>query len=135
MNVDSFTQTLQTGFRVTLGATATLIETLQDPQKRADSWSKLSTEWGELSEAWAAKGEVTEQEARSLVESMMAQIGDQVSTVGESTMPTADPAPKTINTTATAVTDPAIQSDLQELTTQIAAMRAELDRLKQEGDA
>ena len=73
MTSDNFVQLVQKSFRVTLGATASLVEVLQDSEKRHENLSKLNQEWSELSAQWAQKGEVTEQEARNFVDTLLAQ--------------------------------------------------------------
>lgn len=65
MNADNLTNLIQQGFHLTLGATASLVETLQDPQKRTENLSQISSELSHLANEWAAKGEMTEQEARN----------------------------------------------------------------------
>lgn len=125
MNSDSLIQLLQKGFRVTLGATASLLEILQDPQRRDENLSRLRTELAELADEWAVKGELTEQEARNFVETILTQqnrsgsYSDSASTA-------------TITTTATEspVTSPDVQADLRELTEQIASIRAELEKIR-----
>lgn len=123
MNSDTLTQLLQKGLRVTLGATATLVETIQDPQRREANLSKLATELSQLTEEWESKGVVTEQEARNFVDNLWSQQSNQ-----------ATPTPPTqTSTTATAPTASSdVQQDLQELTAQIAAIRAEIERLRAE---
>lgn len=122
MNSDTVVRLLQQGFRVTLGATASLVEMLQDPYKRDTNLARLRTELDQLTQEWAEKGAVTEQEARSYVDSFIAQrrAGMQ--------------SPPTVTTTATTVppTSPEVQLELQELTAQLAAIRAELERLRSE---
>lgn len=123
MNADTLLQLLHKSFRVTLGATSSLVENLQDPIKRNESFSKVSTELSQLAEEWAAKGEVTEQEARNFVETVMAQRASQhypENSAGSSSSTTATPP----------TTDPTVQVELEELTAQVAAMRAELERLR-----
>lgn len=127
MNSDELVQLLQKGFHVTLGATASLIESIQDPEKRDENLSKLNQEWSLLSEEWARKGEVTEQEARNFVDSVLAQ------RQGQSTATTTPPEPNPTSSTSSATTPtapPDVQLELQELTAQLAAMRAELERLR-----
>lgn len=121
MNSDTVVQLLQRGFRVTLGATASLVEILQDPQKRDANLTKLRLEFGELTQEWATKGEVTEREARSYVDNFMAERRAMSN-------------PTTVTTTATEVppTSTEVQLELQELTAQLSAMRAEVERLRQE---
>ncbi|MGI0485418.1 hypothetical protein ACN4EK_08285 [Pantanalinema rosaneae CENA516] len=122
MNSDNVSQLMQKSLRVALGATASLVEVLQDPQKRETNLLKLQQEWSQLSEEWAQKGEVTEQEARNFMESLLNQPSHRSSTSAETT-PSA-------TTPSTSSTPPDVQVELQELTTQIAAIRAELEKLR-----
>jgi polyhydroxyalkanoate synthesis regulator phasin len=115
MNSDTLTQLLQKGFRVTLGATATLVEAIQDPQHRDANLSRLTSELSQLAEEWEVKGTTTEQEARSFVDRLWQQQQSATATA---------PAP------SPAAGSPAMQQDLQSLTAEIAAMRAELERLR-----
>ena len=120
MNSDILVQLLQKGFRVTLGATASLIEILQDPQKREENLTKLRIDLTQLTEEWAEKGLVTEQEARSFVDTVLAQRGGQTTT-----------SPSTgASSTASPSASPEAQVELQELTEQIAAIRMELEKLR-----
>ena len=123
MNVDNLTNLLQQGFHLTLGATASLVETLQDPQKRTENLSQISSELSHLANEWAAKGEMTEQEARNFASSFLNQLQNQVPTTSEA-------SGTTVTNTPTNVAPPSVQLDLQELTAQIAAMRAELEELR-----
>jgi polyhydroxyalkanoate synthesis regulator phasin len=59
---------IQQSFRMAVGATASIVETLQDSQKRSQVLSDFSTEWQQKSEEWAQKGTITEQEARKIIE-------------------------------------------------------------------
>lgn len=59
---------IQQGFRTAVGATASVVETLQDSQKRTQILSDLNTEWQQKSQEWAQKGTITEQEARKIIE-------------------------------------------------------------------
>ena len=113
---------LQKGFRVTIGATATLIEVLQDPQRREQNLSKLRLELDQLAQEWAEKGEVTEQEARSFVDTFIAQRRSDDRA-----------AETTVTTIATPVMPPSAEMlELQELTAQLAAIRAELAHLREQ---
>lgn len=125
MNPDTLVQLLQKGFRVSLGATASLIEILQDPQRRDENLSKLTQELSELSEEWAMKGEVTEQEARNFVESLMNEAPKSEGSTY--TGPTA-------STPSTGGTIPpvGVQSEIKELTEQLASIRAELEKLREQ---
>lgn len=124
MNSDTLLKLLHNGFRVTLGATASLVETIQDPQKREQNLSELRSSLRERVQEWLEKGEITEQEARNLVESMLRQ---QRASENQSPQPPASPE----TTTPTTTVPPDVQLEMQELTAQIAAMRAELEKLRQ----
>lgn len=119
MNSDSLIQLLQTSVRVTLGATTSLIEVLQDPTKRDENLTKLREEWSKLSEEWESKGATTEQEARTFVNNLLNQrfAGNRSSS-------------STTVTVEAPVAPPDVQVELQELTAQIAAIRAELEKLR-----
>ena len=124
MNSDNPIEALQTGFRVCLGATTSLIESLQDAQKREETFSKIMrSEFSQLAEEWVQKGELTEQEARSFVDSLLNQPKNETASPTTTT-----PSSSSSKTTPAAPSD--VQMELQELTTQIAAMRAELERLR-----
>ncbi|MBW4516073.1 MAG: hypothetical protein KME11_12720 [Timaviella obliquedivisa GSE-PSE-MK23-08B] len=117
MNPDTLIQTLQKGYRVTIGATALMIESLQDSQNREENFAKLRSDPNQLIEELAVKGEVTEREARSFVDGMFSQSPSGISSPYETSAPTPS---RTV----------AIQQDLQELTAQLAAIRTELERLR-----
>ena len=106
MNNNSLLQFIQQGFRVTIGATASLVETIQDPQKRTEALSQLQIELEQKTREWAQKGEVTEQEARRIIDNLMNQRtqGKQPDVNNSSSSP---------NTTSP---KNAVQSDLEELT-------------------
>jgi polyhydroxyalkanoate synthesis regulator phasin len=120
MNSDTLIQLLQNGFRISLGATASFVEVLQDPQKRDENLAKLRQEWSQLSEEWAVKGEVTEQEARNFVSTAF----NQRSNAAQSSTPN---SPYSATTQSA---EPDVQTELQELTAQLSVMRAELEKLR-----
>lgn len=124
MNSDNLILLLQQGFRISIGATASLVETLQDPQKRAESLSKLGSDFNQLAQEWAEKGEITEQEARAYVDSLLRQ---QTNQTASATPPSSATTPTTTPNSADA-TD--VQLELHELIAQMAAMRAELESLR-----
>lgn len=126
MNSDNLTQLLQQGFRVTLGATTSLVETLQDPHKRTENLYQLQSELSQLTAEWAVKGEMTEQEARIFVNNLLTQLGNAGSTS------TPAPSPTTV-TSSNEPAPPDVQLDIQELTAQIAAIRTELEELRNSG--
>jgi len=122
MNSDNLTQLLQQGFHITLGVTASLVETLQDPQKRTENLSQLRSELDQLGTELAAKGEMTEQEARDFISTLLNQVGKQQSSPTEGSS-------SNVNPTSTQVAPPDVQLEVQELTAQIAAIRTELEKL------
>jgi polyhydroxyalkanoate synthesis regulator phasin len=124
---DNLTQLLQKSLRVTLGATATLVESLQDPQRREANISKLTTELSQLAEELETKGATTEQEARNFVNTLWSQQTTQ--TASRPANPTPTPQATEPNPAAD------VQQDLQELTAQIAAIRAEIERLRAEDNS
>jgi polyhydroxyalkanoate synthesis regulator phasin len=151
MNSDTLMQMLQNGFRLTLGATTSLIEVvqdsekrtenltrlqqevsqtatslveaIQDPQKREANLTKLRQEWHQLSEEWVAKGEITEQEARNFVNNLLSQ--------RSGSQPGANSG--AASTTTPPTTSPEVQTELQELIDQIAALRIELENERKSG--
>ncbi|NJR64657.1 MAG: hypothetical protein HC772_03940 [Leptolyngbyaceae cyanobacterium CRU_2_3] len=123
MNSDTFIQIAQKSLRVTLGATAAFVETLQDSQQREANLAKLKTELSQLANEWEVKGESAEREARSFVDSLINQASSRVSQPS-------DASSRTVATIASPVTPADVQQDLQELTEQIAALRSELEKLR-----
>lgn len=120
MNPDDIFQTVQKGFRITLGATSTAIESIQDSQRREETLNKLRTNPTLLAEELAEKGEITEREARLFVDGLLSQQGGSASNSSTSASAGVQTAP------------PDIQSDLQELTQQIADLRAQIEQLRQQ---
>jgi len=77
MDNNPFVEIIKQGFRTAVGATASILETLQDEQKRNDLFSELNSQWAEKSQQWAEKGELTEQEARRIIEQFFQQRANQ----------------------------------------------------------
>lgn len=123
MNPDNLTQLLQKGFRVTLGATSFFIETVQDSTKRDENLNKLSSDFNQLTEEWADRGEMTEQEARNFVDTILNQQNSQADT--DSTTVSSSP------TSTSGFVSSDVQEDLLELTQEIAALRADLQKLQE----
>ncbi len=124
MNSDTVIQLLKKGFRVTVGATATLIEVLQDPQRREQNLSRLRLELDQLTQEWAEKGEMTEQEARSFLDTLIDQRRTASDRVASEAIVTTTVVPVS--------TSPSEVLELQELTAQLAAIRAELAQLREQ---
>ena len=126
MNGNSLIQVVQQGFRIAVGATADCIETLQDPQKRAEAFSEIQTELSQKTQEWSIKGESTQQQAKEFVENFMSQRGwSRNGTSTSASSSTATPNSRGSN----------INSDLQELTEEIIALKLELERLRNSKDS
>ncbi|MEB3290595.1 MAG: hypothetical protein VKI82_11820 [Leptolyngbya sp.] len=124
MTPDTVTTTLQKGLRVTLGATATLIEAIQEPQTSGERFSALGSDVNHIAETLETKGEVAEREARQFVDGLLSQLPSPF-TNGASPSPTVD-------TVATPVATPSVQSDLAALTQELAEIRQAIEALKTE---
>ena len=124
MTPDTVTTTLQKGFRVTLGATATLLEAIQDPQSSGQRFSDLGSDVNRLTETLESKGEVTEREARQFVDALLSQLPSPFAEGSSS--------PPTVDTVATPIADPTVQSDLAALTQELADIRQAIEALKGE---
>jgi polyhydroxyalkanoate synthesis regulator phasin len=117
MNSDNAINLLKKGFHVTLGATSSLVESIQDPIKREENLAQLRMGPNEFAEILAEKGAVTEVEARKFVDNVVAQY--QPSASSNSTGPAStSPSPSI---------DPMLQLELQDLTKQLAEIRAQLN--------
>ena len=123
MNSNNLLQLVQTGFRVTLGVTTSAIETLQDSQKLQEMFSQFNSDMKQQMEAWAEKGEVTEQEARKMMDNIWSQSGQTTSSAASTTI---DIVSETPNTTGSSV-----ESEIQNLTEQIVNLRQELESLRE----
>ncbi|ELS33831.1 MULTISPECIES: hypothetical protein [Pseudanabaena] len=127
---------VQKGYYVTLGATSSLIEVIQDPIKREENLKMLGRSLDEITQTLAEKGVTTEAEARSYVDSFISQ---QVS--GKPTDNSDATGLTTVTTTAKTVDDSApeksdqkvkasMRDEIEELTQQLASLRSELEQLR-----
>ncbi|WP_103666245.1 hypothetical protein [Pseudanabaena sp. BC1403] len=131
----------QRGYYVTLGATSSLLEVIQDPTKREENLKRLGRSFDEITQELAKKGVTTEAEARSYVDKFIAQQvnGSTNTTSSESAGLT------TVTTTAKTVDDNApdgtseksdksvkasMRDEIQELTQQLASLRSQLEQLR-----
>lgn len=127
MNSDNILQLLQTGLRVSLGATTSLVETFASPEKREENLSQLKSELSQRVTEWEEKGLITEQEARSFIETILRQ---QTNPASSSTTATSS---DTVVTPPTTAASPTVQLEIETLTAQLAAIRAELEKLRDSG--
>jgi transposase len=115
---NNLTDILQHTFRVAIGATQVLVETLQDSEKRHQTFVQLQSQFKQKTEEFAQKGEVTEKEARQKAEEWLSQYQ---STYRSSSYA---PTPPTSSPTSSS------NGEVQNLTEQIIALRIELENLR-----
>jgi polyhydroxyalkanoate synthesis regulator phasin len=116
--MDSLTDLFSKGYYVSLGALALLLETMQDEQKRNQAVRSWQGSVNDFLQDLTAKGVTTETEARSYVDRM---VSNQIKTVDTKAVSTDAP-------TADVVDD---LSQIQDLTKQIAELRAQLEQVGQ----
>ncbi len=123
-NNDDLVNILHKGFRVTLGATASVLESIQDPAKRQENLRKLSSDPQQLTvlaDELAEKGEVTEREARNLVDAILAQKrGDNTSNSSYN-----------YASTSRVTIDPELQREIEELKCQVVGLKDDLQKLQE----
>lgn len=122
-NNDDLVNILHKGFRVTLGATASVLESIQDPVKRQENLQKLSSDPQQLTvlaDELAEKGKVTEKEARNLVDAILAQ--KRGNNTGDTSYNYAN--------TSRVVIDSDLQREIEELTSQVIALKDDLQKLQ-----
>lgn len=116
MNSDTAMDLLKKGFRITLGASTSLVESIQDPLKREENLAQMQSNPTAFAEQLAEKGAVAEVEARRFVDSVVTQYG------GSSSTPSGNgPSPAT-----TSSIDPSLERALRDLTAELAQIRSEL---------
>ncbi|MEO0984872.1 MAG: hypothetical protein AAFY20_04915 [Cyanobacteria bacterium J06639_14] len=125
MNPDTLTETIQKGFRVTLGATASLMDAIRDPEGSQAKFSAIGNDMDLLTQELEAKGADTEREARVIVDSLVAQMGQIPNPFMQ---PSASEA--TVETVAMPVADASMQAELDTLAQELAALRQEIETLK-----
>lgn len=110
---------LQKGLRITIGATTTLVETLQDPQKRQQTFTELQSQLSQQTQLWAEKGEITETEAKRWVETWLTQQKQQRTHTSSNS---------SNSTSVTNIRFSDAQREIEELTAQILALKTELEQ-------
>ncbi|MEL4897227.1 hypothetical protein [Crocosphaera sp. Alani8] len=116
MNADTVFQLIQQSLRVGVGFTTSILETLQDPQKRNQTFSELQEEITQKTAEWAKKGEITEQEAREFLDRWLNQPKSSKNPPGSTT---------------TSKTKADVNQEIQQLTEKIITLRQELEDLRQ----
>ena len=117
MDNNNLLQIAQQGLRITVGAATSLVETVQNPQKRTELLSQMQADLSQKTQEWSEKGEVTEQEARRFLDSLFDRQSSGVNNQGTQS--------------STAVSKVSTTSDLQQLTDEIIALRRELEQIRQ----
>ncbi len=107
---------LQQGFRVALGCAGTLVEWMQDEQKRQTQLQQWQQGMEQLVQELVAKGEQTEAEAREFVERLFNR-----------TRPPAAPPPVEVEVTSSSAPVEAA-AQLQDLTNELASLRESLEQ-------
>jgi polyhydroxyalkanoate synthesis regulator phasin len=137
MDTIDLSKLVQKGYYITLGATSSLIEVIQDPIKREENIKMLGRSFDEITQELTDKGISTEAEARSYVDNFIAQ---QVS--GSANVESPSAGLTTVTTTARTVDDTtdndksdkkmkaSLRDEIQELTQQLACLRSELEQLR-----
>ncbi|MEL7503587.1 MAG: hypothetical protein AAFN18_14085 [Cyanobacteria bacterium J06554_6] len=125
MEFDTITQLLQKSFRVTLGAAASAVEAVQDPQRSSEKFSAIGTDFERLTDELEVRGALTEKEAREFVDNLNLQVPNPFAPT-----PASD---ATVTTVATPVVDASIQAEIAALTEQLVSIRQEIEELKTQG--
>jgi len=106
---------LQQGFRVALGFAGTLVELVQDEQKRQTQLHQWQQDMEQLIQELVVKGEKTEAEAREFVERLF----------NRRSAPPPSPPPVEVEVTSAPATAAA---ELQELTQELSSLRENLEQ-------
>ncbi|NUN66566.1 hypothetical protein HCU40_17815 [Pseudanabaena biceps] len=133
----------QRGYYVTLGATSSLLEVIQDPTKREENFKKFGLSFDEITQELAEKGVTTEAEARSYVDNFIAQqVNGRSTTNSEATgLTTVTTTAKTVDENAPDVmfnqsessknvVKASMRDEIKELTEQLASLRSEIEQLR-----
>lgn len=151
MNSDNLPQLLKTGFHLTLGAASFAIETLQSPIEREKNLAKLQSDLSLLADELLEKGETIDREARNFVDTVFGEqkendrgndsefdgdIQQSDRTDRKSDLKSDPTSEQQSDQPADNIPQPFTRSDarleIQELTAQMAALRAELESLRAE---
>ncbi|MEO1589973.1 MAG: hypothetical protein AAFU71_01640 [Cyanobacteria bacterium J06632_22] len=125
MEFDTLTEMLQKSFRVTLGAAASAVDAIQDPQRSSEKFSAIGNDFERLTDELEVRGALTEKEAREFVDNLNLQDFQ----IPNPFVPT--PASNaTVNTTATPVVDAGLQAEVAALTQELVSIRQEIEALK-----
>ncbi len=121
MNPEQIFNSLHRSLQTALGATVSLVETLQDEAQRDQLYTKIQSqptaaEFSYWLEAWAARGEAQEQAAMQLVDAIFSRSAG------------GPPAPESQGLQV----PPSLQGELQELTQHLATLRQDLEQSRRQ---
>ena len=122
MNDNDLIQLVRQGLRIAVGATASCVETLQNPQKISGLLAEIQTELNQKTQEWSAKGEITEAEARNFIDGFLSARGWHQT-------------PASVARTDESSTHRSAYYRIQELTADIIALKSELEQLRQSKDS
>lgn len=122
MKSNNFINIIQEGLRTAVGAAASAVETLQDSQKREQTLSELNEEWQKKSQEWAEKGQITEKEARKMIEDFFNQKNKNTSDNSY------DSESSSSNNSNVYSSKSNIEDEIQDLTKTIISLREELEK-------
>jgi polyhydroxyalkanoate synthesis regulator phasin len=120
MDSNNFTNIIQQGFRVAVGATASAVETLQDKEKINQKIDELNREFQEKSKLWEEKGAITEEEAKRVIEQFFNKQKNSTNYDSENTS----------DFNVTSDRQPPTTQDIRNLTEEIISLREELNKIK-----
>jgi polyhydroxyalkanoate synthesis regulator phasin len=125
MDSNNFFSIIQQGFRTAVGATTSVIETIQDSQKREQTLSELREEWQKKVKEWEEKGEITEQEARRMMDDFLKK-----NPQNEANNDSTSSSNNAYNVTNPSLSKPNTIREIQKLTQAIVTLRTELEKVK-----
>ncbi|MBE9078421.1 hypothetical protein IQ241_14140 [Romeria aff. gracilis LEGE 07310] len=131
MNPETIAELIQKSFRVTLGAAASAVDAVQNPQQSSEKFSDIGTDFERLADELEVKGALTEKEARDFVNGIMSQMPEPFRSASSPFNNGDSPSRTTVDTTATPAINPSVQAELETLTEELTAVRAEIEQLSQ----
>lgn len=109
--------------RIAFGTAASLVEILQDTDKRNQNLKKFSDDFNQLAEEMAIKGEETEMEARRQIDTWWSKTPDRSNNSVPTKIEVIDITEETNGS-----------ADVEALTAEIAALKTQLEQLRASQD-
>ncbi|MEM6447155.1 MAG: hypothetical protein AAFY57_00035 [Cyanobacteria bacterium J06642_2] len=117
--------------RIAVGAAASVVESIQDEQKRNENSGLLSMDFNDLAERLAEKGKTTEVEARKYVDDMMKSSPASESTVDVPAWEEKESGSGFTASPMTSVNMADSAAEIQELTQIVQDLRRELEQMRE----